>query len=115
MASSPDPNAFLPLPHLAYQVLLSLAAGEAHGYAIAREVERRCAPEMRPSTGSLYLAIGRLDANGLIREVGAEGRRTIYRLTALGRRVAEAEAARLQSLVEVAAARDLVREPGSDR
>lgn len=92
-----------------------MAGGETHGYAIAREVARRRAPELRPSTGSLYLAIGRLDANGLIEEVGVEGRRTIYSLSDLGRRVAEAETERLRALIDVAADRNLVRDPGADR
>lgn len=104
----PDPLSFLPLPHLAFQVLLSLAGRELHGYAIAKEVEARCAPGPRPSTGSLYLAIGRLQENGLIEEAGSEGRRTVYRLTADGRRVAEAEAARMRGLVSVAEHRDLL-------
>lgn len=110
----PDPLSFLPLPHLAFQVLLSLAGEELHGYAIAREVEARCAPGPRPSTGSLYLAIGRLQENGLIEDTGAEGRRTVYRLTGLGRRVAEAEAARMRGLVSVAEHRDLLAEGRED-
>lgn len=106
--SRDDPLSFLPLPHLAFQVLLSLAAGDLHGYAIAKEVEERCAPGPRPSTGSLYLAIGRLQENCLIEESASEGRRTVYRLTGLGRRVAEAEATRMRGLVSVAEHRDLL-------
>lgn len=114
MGATPSPGSFLPLPHLTYQVLLSLARAPLHGYAIAKEVEERCAPGSAPSTGSLYLAMGRLQESSLIEKAGKDGRRILYRMTRLGRSVAEAETARLQSLVAVAESRDLAAEPGRE-
>jgi DNA-binding PadR family transcriptional regulator len=94
----------------AFQVLLALAAGEAHGYAVMRFVEQLTAGTVRLGPGTLYRTIGRLLADGLVDE--AEGgdpaaphdaRRRYYRLTPLGRQAAEAEAAQLQRLVAAAA------------
>ena len=89
-----DPRTLLPLPHLEYQILVSLADAELHGYAIAKEVAQRSEGTSTPSTGSLYLAIARLLENGLIDEVAPEvaavrNKRT-YSLSSFGHQVAEA-------------------------
>jgi len=106
-----DPVSFLPLTPALFHVLLSLADGDKHGYAILKEVDARTDGEVVLSTGTLYGIVKRLLADGLIREsaAGSDDRRTAYRLTAFGRRVAQAEAERLRSLV--AAAGKLLREP----
>jgi DNA-binding PadR family transcriptional regulator len=112
MASpTPDPASFLPLTPALFHVLLSLADGDKHGYAILKDVEARTDREVVLSTGTLYGIIKRLLADGLIRESasGSDDRRTAYRLTAFGRKVAHAEAERLRSLV--AAAGKLLGEP----
>ena len=84
-------------------MLLALAAQPAHGYAIVREVERRSGGRVMPGTGSFYEVMQRLRSDGLIAEQrpepGADARRRSYALTALGRAVLAAEAARLESLV----------------
>lgn len=111
-----DPRSFLPLPHLEFQILVSLAGADLHGYAIVKDVEQRTQGTTTPSTGSLYLAIARLLESGLIEEpaaaVEAGGRkRRIYRITGFGRAVAEAETERLGTLAQIAGERLRSREP----
>ena len=101
-----DPRTLLPLPHLEYQILVSLADAELHGYAIVKEIAQRSEGTSTPSTGSLYLAIARLLKNGLIDEVVPEvttvrNKRT-YTLSLFGHRVAEAETTRLTDLARLA-------------
>lgn len=102
--ASTDPHSLLPLPHLHFYILLALGEGEAHGWAIIRRIRELTTEQTNPSSGSLYLAMTRLQETGLI-EDGAtrdaeDARRRYYRLTRLGRAVARAEAARLKSLVD---------------
>ena len=105
-----DPSESLPLTPALFHVLLSLADGEKHGYAILKEIEQRTAGQVVLSTGTLYGIIKRLLADGMIREsaAGSDERRTAYRLTAFGRRVALAEAERLRDLVTAALAKRLL-------
>jgi DNA-binding PadR family transcriptional regulator len=107
-----DPSALLPLTPALFHVLLSLADGEKHGYAILKEVETRTSGGVVLSTGTLYGIIKRLLADGLIRASasGSNDRRTAYRLTPFGRRVAVAEAERLRGLV--VSAKKLLQAPG---
>ena len=108
-----DAESYLPLPHLAFQVLLSLAEQDRHGYAIVKDVAARGDSGSTPSTGSLYLSIARLLENGLVAELApTEGRRRTYTLTPLGRQVARAEAERLDALVSVARTRELLLQDG---
>ena len=105
MSQHLDPRAYLPLTNLAFHVLLSLGDGPAHGYAIGKDVEERSDGMLNPATGSLYQVLKRLSQDGLIENAPTDGddaRRQSYRLTALGRAVVEAEAARLNALVGVA-------------
>lgn len=105
-----DPLASLPLTPALFHVLLSLADGEKHGYAILKEIEQRTGGQVIPSTGTLYGIIKRLLADGMIREsaAGSDERRTAYRLTAFGRKVALAEAERLRDLVTSSYAKKLL-------
>jgi DNA-binding PadR family transcriptional regulator len=100
----------LPLTPALFHVLLSLADGEKHGYAILKEIEQRTGGQVVLSTGTLYGIIKRLLADGMIREsaAGSDERRTAYRLTAFGRKVALAEAERLRDLVTSAQAKRLL-------
>jgi DNA-binding PadR family transcriptional regulator len=109
--SGRDPVDLLPLTPALFQVLLSLADGDKHGYAILKEVESRTVGEVVLSTGTLYGIVKRLLAEGLIREAASlsDERRTAYRLTPFGRKVALAEAERLRTLV--ATARKLLQNP----
>jgi DNA-binding PadR family transcriptional regulator len=105
-----DPVESLPLTPALFHVLLSLADGEKHGYAVLKEVEQRTDGAVRLSTGTLYGIVKRLLADGMIREsaAGSDERRTAYRLTAFGRKVALAEAERLRSLVMAAQEKKLI-------
>lgn len=113
MAEAPgrDPADLLPLTPALFHVLLSLADGDKHGYAILKEVDSRTDGEVVLSTGTLYGIVKRLLADGLIREAASlsDERRTAYRLTRFGRKVALAEADRLRALV--AAAKKLLQAP----
>lgn len=103
------PESFLPLPVSEFEILLALADGERHGYAIMTEVAERTGGAVRLGPGTLYGSVKRMLASGLIEEHtsrrrGADDdeRRRYYRLTSLGRAVAAAEAARLEELVKQA-------------
>lgn len=106
---APDPSSYIPLKPVWLQIMLSMAAGPSHGYAIRKEVEERTNGKLQLWPTTLYGAIGQLDDAGLIEEAEADTnddeRRRTYTLTALGRRVLEAEAARLESLAALARAR----------
>jgi DNA-binding PadR family transcriptional regulator len=102
-----------------YHVLVALADDEQHGYAIIKTVARLTDDEVVLSTGTLYGIIKRLLEDGMIvesaRRPAAEDddeRRRYYRLTEFGRRVAVAEAERLEKMVQVARATRLLDEPG---
>ena len=96
-----------------FHVLLALADGEKHGYAILKEVAERTNNTVFLSTGTLYGIIKRLLADGTIRRsaAGSTERRQAYRLTAFGRNVALAEAERLRDLVRSAEAKKLLAHP----
>jgi DNA-binding PadR family transcriptional regulator len=103
---------FLPLPLPAFHILLSLGEGERHGYALKREIRQRTGGKLNLGSGALYGTISRMLDDGLIEESSArpdpyldDARRRYYRITALGRRVAQAEAGRLCQLVRLAAER----------
>lgn len=108
-----DPFAHLPLTPAVFHVVLSLVDGEKHGYAILQEVAERTAGSVSLSTGTLYGILKRLLADDWIREsaAGTTERRTAYRLTPFGRRVALAEAERLRDMVQSARAKRLL-DPG---
>ena len=110
-----DPDEMLPLSPAAFHVLLALAEGERHGYAIIKDVEARTGGRVRMGPGTLYGAVKRMLEEGLIEESDErpdaaldDERRRYYRLTAFGRRVAAAEAERLSGLVAAARARNLL-------
>jgi DNA-binding PadR family transcriptional regulator len=101
-----DARAFLPLSSQQFHILLSLADGPLHGYGVIRDVEERTSGDVHLGTGTLYTAIARLDALGLLEESARrpaakhdDERRTYYQLTPLGRAVLKAETARLEALV----------------
>src|SRR5262245_24630209 len=105
---------FLPLTPAMLHTLLAIADGEKHGYAIIKEIARRTDDSVRLSAGTLYALVKRALGDGLIVESANrpdpaldDERRRYYRLTALGRAVAEAEVARLQAIVDIARAKNL--------
>ena len=103
-----DPGTVLPLTPVAFEILLTLADGDSHGYHIMQEVERRTSGAITLHPGTLYRALARLVDVGLIEELderpdpATDERRRYYRLTLFGRDVARAEAARLESQVRAA-------------
>jgi DNA-binding PadR family transcriptional regulator len=136
-----NPLSFLPLTPFAFQVLLALADGERHGYAIIKEVEERSGGSVRLRTGTLYTLLQRLldeeligeQASGLtpgLRDPGistgvstpktepagpaarADSRRRYYRLTALGDAVLRAEAQRLEGLIGDARRKHVLSDTG---
>jgi DNA-binding PadR family transcriptional regulator len=99
----------LPLPLPIFHMLLALCEGERHGYALKREILRRTNGQLNLGAGALYGSIGRMLERGLIEESEErpdihldDERRRYYRVTPLGRRVAQAEAARMRQLVQLA-------------
>lgn len=103
MTTKRDPAPFLPLTEAAFHVLLALADGPKHGYLILKDVEDRTNGDVRLSTGTLYGLIKRfLDEELIVETRPDDDRRRPYKLTALGRDVAEAEAGRLERLVRAA-------------
>jgi DNA-binding PadR family transcriptional regulator len=114
-AKEVDPEALLPLTPAMFEILVALADGERHGYAIMQEVELRTEGKTRIGPGTLYRSIQRLMEDGLITESDErpalemdDERRRYYRITDLGYRVAVAEARRLSELVSMAQAKKLL-------
>jgi DNA-binding PadR family transcriptional regulator len=101
-------DAYLPLRPVEFHILLSLTAGERHGYGIIQDAEAR-GEVASPDVGTLYRALARMQERRLIRpatrrpagDAGAE-RRHYYSMTELGLRVARAEARRLEALTRAA-------------
>jgi DNA-binding PadR family transcriptional regulator len=104
----------------AFHILLVLAGGENHGYAIMREVAEHTHGKMRLGPGTLYGTIKRMLADGWIEESDErpdpeldDERRRYYRLTGVGRKLVQAEAEHLEQLVNVARGKRLLRSPKS--
>ena len=98
-----------------YQILLSLADGERHGYGIMQEVDERTAGEVRLGPGTLYRSIKRARKAALIEATGDpltggedEDRRRFYRITLAGRDVLANEARRLARLVKQAQTKNVI-------
>lgn len=93
-----------------FQILISLAAGPMHGYAIRQQVEERTDGEVRLWPATLYGTLSELSADGLIEEASspegpdADPRRKYYALSVSGRVVLREEAARLEQLARTARA-----------
>ena len=104
-----------PLTPATFHILLTLADGERHGYAIMREVEERSGAQVRLGPGTLYGSLKRLLEDGWVdegteradAEAGGE-RRRYYRITKLGLAVARAEALRMDQLVRSARKKKLI-------
>jgi DNA-binding PadR family transcriptional regulator len=106
------PGTQTPLSSAVFHILLSLGDGERHGYALKREIAERTSGKLKLGPGVLYGSINKMLELGLIEESDErpdphldDERRRYYRITAYGRKVAQAEAARMRELVRLAAAR----------
>jgi DNA-binding PadR family transcriptional regulator len=105
------------LPEAAFHILIALAAGDRHGYAIMQEVEAATNGRLRLGAGTLYRSLQRLLEQGFIVETNDrpapeddDERRRYYRITDEGRAAARAEAGRLAGMVRLAELRGIVRE-----
>ena len=112
-----NPQSFLPLRPVEFEILLVLADGDHHGYAIIQQTAERTEGRMKLETGTLYRALRRLSNDGLVQPSGKrpapdldDERRRYFAITPLGRKVAAAEAHRMASLVDAARARSLIRQ-----
>jgi DNA-binding PadR family transcriptional regulator len=114
------PEDHLPLTPAVSHIMLSLADGEKHGYAIMREVEEMTDGHITMGPGTLYGSIKRMLGAGLIEETDQrpdtedDERRRYYRLTGLGERVLSAEMARLETMMRAAAAKKVVWKPRAE-
>jgi len=103
--------ALLPLTPAVFHLLLALADGPLHGYAIAKAVAEHTSEAIQLGPGTLYGTLTRMAESGLVREhsrVSKDDRRRTYELTPLGRAAAKAEARRLSELVTVARSKSLL-------
>ncbi len=112
--SNVDAKSFLPLPPADFQLLLILSERELHAYGISRAVEAD-KTGVHLEIGSLYRMLTRMETAGLIEErdgpappESPESRRRYYGITALGKRVAKKESARLRAVLEVAESKRLI-------
>src|SRR5687767_9825004 len=97
-----------PLRRVEFHILLSLAAGERHGYGIIKDIEARSERTV-PDIGTMYRALARMVENGLIEAAARrpapdvnDERRNYYRITEAGFVMARAEARRLEALTRAA-------------
>jgi len=108
MSLSSEFQSGLPLSEQTLYILLSLAPGPNHGYAILKDVQQLSEGRVTLSVSTLYTSLKRLLEQGWIERAGPEGQdesgrpRKAYQLTHLGRGFLQAETRRLQALVRVA-------------
>ena len=108
-----DPSDFIPLKQSTYCVLLALADGELHGYAIMQAVAEMTSGRDQILPGTLYAALARMVDEGLIEErdgveeASGGPKRRYYRRTKLGKAVARAESERLHALLNIAKAQKI--------
>ena len=109
-----EPEQLLPLTPAVFHILVALAGGELHGYAIMQDVIATTDGQIRMGPGTLYGTIKRMLDIGLIEECGDrpdpgldDERRRYYRLTGFGGQVAKAETQRLSKILSEARRRGL--------
>ena len=116
-AAPDDPPPVPPLSPQVFHVMVSLADGGRHGYAIIKDVAERTGGAQRLGAGTLYAILKRLLEDGLIVEVQRaasetdDQRRRCYRLTPLGRQAAREEVDRLERAVASARSSRLFGRP----
>jgi DNA-binding PadR family transcriptional regulator len=80
-------------------ILSSLAGGSKHGYGLTKDIEEFAGVRLQP--GTLYAAISRLEQDGLIEALAADGRRLPYRLTTSGRAALQSQLASQRRVADV--------------
>jgi DNA-binding PadR family transcriptional regulator len=95
-----------------FHILLALADGPLHGYAIMQAVDVSAGGELRMGPGTIYGSIQRMEEAGLVRELPAraDDRRRVFALRPAGRRALVAESRRLAQLADLARAKRLIPE-----
>jgi DNA-binding PadR family transcriptional regulator len=119
METSIDTQSQLPLTEPTYFILLSLAPGPNHGYAIMKDVFELSQGRVTLSTGTLYTALKRLLESGWIARADGTAKgngngnrqRKAYNLTQLGEHILQAEVQRLEGLVFAAQLRSIGNTP----
>ena len=113
-----DPETLLPLTPAVFHILLALVGCDRHGYSIMQEVRLYTEGKLRLGPGTLYRSIKQMLAEGLIIELDErpdpaidDQRRRYYRLTDFGQHVLKAETERLEHVLKVARARQLLLGP----
>ncbi|MGD8330119.1 MAG: PadR family transcriptional regulator [Acidobacteriota bacterium] len=113
--SEPAAADLLPLKPIEFHILLVLLERDVHGYALVKQIEQRLPTTGKVLPGALYRTLNRLEELGLIEESDwrpdptlDDERRRYFRLTGFGRRVAAAEAERLEALVTESRAKNLL-------
>jgi DNA-binding PadR family transcriptional regulator len=116
--SKTEPESMLPLTPAVFHILLALASGERHGYAIMQEVAESTGGQIKLGPGTLYGTVKRLLAAQLIEESDErpdphldDDRRRYYRLTGVGEKVVRAEAQRYADIVKLARGKKLIPKP----
>ena len=100
----------VPLTPAVFHILLALADGPLHGYAIMQAVEASAGEELKMGPGTIYGSIQRMEEAGLVRELASKSddRRRVFGLLPAGRRALEAEARRLTRLAALVRTRRVV-------
>ena len=113
-----DPETLLPLTPAVFHILLVLLGRDRHGYGIMQEVNFYTEGRLRLGPGTLYRSIKQMLSEGLIIELDErpdpaidDQRRRYYRLTDFGQHVLKAETERLEHVLKVARARQLLPGP----
>jgi DNA-binding PadR family transcriptional regulator len=101
--NSIDISKYLPLTESTYYIMLALVEPR-HGYAIMQEVEKVSGGTVTIGPGTMYGAFSNLEKEKLIFMERQEGRRKVYALTDLGRKVLSEQIARLETMTQVGAA-----------
>ena len=103
-----------PLTPAVFHILLALAEGPRHGYAIMQAVEESAGTGMRMGPGTIYGSLQRMEEAGLVRELGPgiHDRRRLFVLEPLGRRALEGEARRLARLAALLRSKHLIPDEG---
>ena len=117
MSKNTSPQDMIPLTPAVFHILLALADGEKHGYAIMQLVDDMSNGKVKMGPGTLYGSLKRMQKSHLIIEIdqpaavdNPDERRRYYQLTDFGELVATAEAKRLQQLVNSAQSQRLLGE-----
>jgi DNA-binding PadR family transcriptional regulator len=105
-----------PLTPAVFHILLALAEGQRHGYAILKDVARQTDGAMRMGPGTLYGTLQRMMDQGLVEEAAGparpvDERRRYYQLSKSGRVALKNEVERMETLVRTARARRVAARP----